>query len=584
MLSAEVSEIRSILDKSVTYIIPDYQRPFAWKVPQAEEFWDDLRHDPTFLGTFVFNTESQEGKREISVVDGQQRLTVLCILLSACVRHLREINEHSIADITRGKLIYVDDTTGKGKGPKVKVSESIRDVFEKTIANAEWDGKVFDVANRKLQIRKIQPVYEYFYSKLKLLTSAETTTLLQNIYSSTVVLIEIDDIQDAFDIFERTNARGVDLNVADLLKNYLLSSVDQMESTSKSQLMEHWEEIIENANGNVQRLLKYFYVSRKGLTSRRDLFKNIKKYGEGKTELLLQQLSEFSRLYNIMLTSSKDRVLIWADEQSISYLKHEYAAESLNRHYEALRLFGVTPSYPFIIKLKSTITNVQDTKKQEKICKAFLRLLNGIERFHYANYAICQRPGNEIEKFYADLSKQEVDASNFASFVNGVLGEVKKKVVGKDEFIESFCQLSYRSNFELIYYINDRLNNIEMKGGQYIPIYNTDKKLLKHNYNIEHLIAQDASNYELDFSGAEELVQNIGNLIVISVHTNGEIGNKVLAEKLPIIESKETLSEAKMLVKDWAKCTYESMDEIQNLIDARGKKLAERSYDFATNF
>ena len=583
MLSAEVSEIRSVFDKSVTYEIPDYQRPFAWKVAQAEEFWDDVSQGATFLGTFVFNIELQEKQRRISVVDGQQRLTVLCIFLSACSHQLRRINENRTADITLSKLSYVDDTTGKGTGAKILVSDSIRDAFEKTIVDPEWDGETFEIPNRKLQIRKIKPIYEYFRKKLSGFSADEMANVLGNAYSSTVVQIEIDDIQDAFDIFERTNARGVDLNTADLLKNYLFSNVGSMESTTQKQLLKTWDEIVENANGNVQRLLKYFYVSRRGPTTRRVLFRNIKMYGEGRAEELLCEMHDFAQLYNLVLNSTKDGVLYWAEQNSVDYFRNEYAADSLNRHYEALCLFGVTPSHPFIIKMKSTLVSIEKSK-QEKACKAFLKLLNAVERFHFANYAICQRPGNEIEKFYADHSKTEVDQSNYGQFISTICTEIKQRIVGKEEFNEAFVGLNYSSNFELIYYINDRLNNVSSKGGQYIQIYNTDPKLLKRNYNTEHLFAQDDGEYDLDFSTCEDLVQNIGNLIIISMHTNGEIGNKTLDEKLPIIESKEKLAEAVILCNEWRDASFETLDEVQLLIEVRAKNLSKRAYAFASKF
>ena len=144
--------------------------------------------------------------------------------------------------------------------------------------------------------------------------------------------------------------------------------------------------------------------------------------------------------------------------------------------------------------MKSTLVSIEKSK-QEKACKAFLKLLNAVERFHFANYAICQRPGNEIEKFYADHSKTEVDQSNYGQFISTICTEIKQRIVGKEEFNEAFVGLNYSSNFELIYYINDRLNNVSSKGGQYIQIYNTDPKLLKRNYNTEHLFAQDDGEY-----------------------------------------------------------------------------------------
>ena len=108
--------------------------------------------------------------------------------------------------------------------------------------------------------------------------------------------------------------------------------------------------------------------------------------------------------------------------------------------------------------------------------------------------------------------------------------------------------------------------------------------MLKRNYNTEHLFAQDDGEYDLDFSTCEDLVQNIGNLIIISMHTNGEIGNKTLDEKLPIIESKEKLAEAVILCNEWRDASFETLDEVQLLIEVRAKNLSKRAYAFASKF
>lgn len=82
-------------EKKADFLIPDYQRPYAWGEKECQTLWDDL-----FLFAFpendcdMFNSDSDEyflgpivtfknsnGKMEI--IDGQQRLTTLMLLLRA---------------------------------------------------------------------------------------------------------------------------------------------------------------------------------------------------------------------------------------------------------------------------------------------------------------------------------------------------------------------------------------------------------------------------------------------------------------------------------------------------------------------
>lgn len=82
-------------DKKADFLIPDYQRPYAWDDRECQTLWDDIftfafpDNDSTkfdsdseeyFLGPIV-TFKNQNNKLE--VIDGQQRLTTLMLLLRA---------------------------------------------------------------------------------------------------------------------------------------------------------------------------------------------------------------------------------------------------------------------------------------------------------------------------------------------------------------------------------------------------------------------------------------------------------------------------------------------------------------------
>lgn len=74
------------------FVIPDYQRPYAWGVEQALQLLDDLessldrdQDEPYFLGSIVLVKDKGEPRSE--VIDGQQRLTTTTILM-AVIRDL----------------------------------------------------------------------------------------------------------------------------------------------------------------------------------------------------------------------------------------------------------------------------------------------------------------------------------------------------------------------------------------------------------------------------------------------------------------------------------------------------------------
>lgn len=77
--------------KTKPFVIPEYQRPYAWTDEQVETLFEDLwdftatsggteRDGSYFLGSVVAY-ENEDGEQEI--IDGQQRITSLFLLLRA---------------------------------------------------------------------------------------------------------------------------------------------------------------------------------------------------------------------------------------------------------------------------------------------------------------------------------------------------------------------------------------------------------------------------------------------------------------------------------------------------------------------
>jgi hypothetical protein len=576
MIDAKRETIRELLNESISYVVPKNQREFEWKRDQAEEFWEDMCSGGSFLGTIVLNIEEKNKNKKVYIVDGQQRITTIFILLAACKNQALKQNAISQAQAIREKLSFIDDTTGESKQTKLIASPSIKEAFEATITNDKWDGKSFYVKNKRKQINKIKPIYEYFSEKIKNYKQEEIKEILEHLYQSIIIKIEIEDTQEAFEIFERTNARGMELNAADLLKNYLFSK------EISSDLEERWELVMENSLGNIVRMIKYFYVSKLGYVQKKKLFGELRKYGEKiGPEKLLQELENFSYLHQLVGDSTTSSIMEWANQNKIDYFAKEYYADELNRSLDAINLFRISQVYPIIIKTLTFLVDINDHEKKEKLTKKFLDFIKVIEKYHFINNAVSQRPGNEVEKYYTEKCSKKINSKEeLVNFFDEVTSDLKRKLVLREEFIGRFGEINYQNDFSLIYYIYDRLNNKERKGGQYIKIYNPDKKIIKRNYNIDHLISQDSSRYDFNFSDlSDDMLHNIGNLLVISMHTNSELGNRPIEEKFKILREKETLPEVNNFVKNWEKKEWNSLKNIQENINQRTKDLGSIAYD-----
>lgn len=67
------------LDENRIYIIPGYQREIRWSAENVQILIDDLRKGKKFLGTITLSTSEV---RKYEVIDGQQRITVITLLIT----------------------------------------------------------------------------------------------------------------------------------------------------------------------------------------------------------------------------------------------------------------------------------------------------------------------------------------------------------------------------------------------------------------------------------------------------------------------------------------------------------------------
>lgn len=580
MIEANKTNIIDLLDKNIQYKVPENQRNFEWKKSHAEDFWEDISTEKTFLGTFVINTSEEKDNKQMEIVDGQQRLTTIFILLSACRNQAKKTGDLKLAIKIQERLTFSDATTAKDTEVKFITSPSIQYVFEKTITNSEWSGDKFDIKNKKREVNRIKPLYSYFAEKISKYDQKEISDLLTRLYDSTVVIITLQETKEAFEIFERMNARGMELNAADLLKNYLFSQKDLIEGNLK----DRWQFIIDNSTNNIIRMIKHFYVSKLGYIQKKALFDALKKYGKKvESEKMLSELEEFSYLHQLVINSNDNSIKDWADKNDIKYFTKQYNYEDLNRCFEALKLFKVSQVYPVIVKALTHLSSIPELEEKDRLAKKFLNFVKTLETYHFINNAIAQRPGNEVEKNYADRCSEKIkNGEDLSNFFKNVISDLT--LVKRSEFVERFTEINYENDFILIYYIYDRLYNRKdsvRKGGQFIKIYNPNKSILKKNFNIEHLIPQKLSpeyNFTLEEIG-EDLIHNIGNLLIISSHTNPQIGNAYITKKFSLIKEKEQLSPILNTIKELSEKDWSSVKSIKENINKRSESLGKIAYD-----
>jgi len=535
MIQPRPTTIGEILTLSKHFHVPRFQRGYAWEPTEAGEFLSDLESEAQlnrglFLGTLIFNV-SEESKDKITIVDGQQRLTTIFLLLIACRMLAKRLGADGVAQETQKRITVTDPATAKSKGPLLVASDSIRDVFG-VMTDSQWNGSMPTKVGTKWvkrQSRRLRPVYDFFQRKIKDYDQEQLSKLLDSIYKTRAIRIDIDDDEEAFDIFERTNARGTDLEVSDLLKNYLYQQ-------NVSGLDDKWKEILSNSDGTVLKMLKYFYVAKQEYVNKSDLYSRLKNYCTklGGADKLVDELHQFSIFYNIARKEDNPAQIkaYFASKGCKAIASDADKYQRVHLSLQALRLFKVSQTYPLIYAALTSLV-AKGNPSSPSSSKLLIKLLNVMEKYHFVNNAICDRVGNEVEKLYANFCKKFNETKDFELTVNELISKLREQLASEEEFSARFCDVSYATDpIALIAYIFDRLSNYNIAPGERVPIYDPQKGQTRSNHNVEHFLPQKPDDGATLDSGTQQVIDNIGNLLVISFRANSSLGNLSPAKKI----------------------------------------------------
>jgi hypothetical protein len=373
------------------------------------------------------------------------------------------------------------------------------------------------------------------------------------------------------------NARGIPLDVADLLKNHLFAQIDT------SDIEERWVDIIENSGDTPLRMLKYFWVSKNGYVRKSDLYRGMRDYcREHRPETFVDELEDFSLFYWLIRDGGDTDIDTYLKENGLEEVAvNESYSRRLIDALQALRLFRITQLYPLLYSAVQSYRRNSDRNPAD-----LMSLFDTFERYHFINNVICERVGNEVEKLYADYAR-DFNSGEFKTLAANLKKALKSRLATKEEFVSNFTTVAYgQDSIALICYIFDRINNnlFGAKGGQRARIFFPDPSVQKKNFNIEHVLPQKLKKSCPD-KDLIEAIDNIGNLLVIARHTNSELGSLSPAEKIELIKGKPTYTNnLPYLHKFIEDHSSEIVGWGKELIAKRAEKLARLGYEKIWSF
>lgn len=208
LLSIIDSEDKTIFEDD-NYIIPLYQRAFAWSDKEITQLIDDIydfEADKYYIGSLIININSY-GLYE--VIDGQQRLTALFLLLNYLGYRWKEDRlRYECREKSNYTLNFLNSLL-PNEGYKNKLVDE--DKIEQALI------KGWDIIDQKFRADKIDT--EKFKEKLK---------------NVKLFRIEVPPHTDLNRYFEIMNVRGEQLEQHDILKAKLMKPLEANEQTAFS--------------------------------------------------------------------------------------------------------------------------------------------------------------------------------------------------------------------------------------------------------------------------------------------------------------------------------------------------------------
>jgi len=266
-VKADALNPRELFGTTVHYEIPAFQRPYVWsEEDQWAPLWQDVRRvaeriiqagedadalaaiSGHFLGAVVLKSKPPTAGdvTRHSVIDGQQRTTTLQLLLDA-VQEILADREHPLEAEALEELILNGANRFAGKAERFKLwpSRSDRDAFEAAMAgnHGALDEHLIVQAHtffRKEVADWLDGIVEGDGQPVG--TEDARAHALADVMQSRLLLVAInlaghDDDQV---IFETLNDRGTPLLKADLIKNWIFQTGEQVGADVEAWPDKYW--------------------------------------------------------------------------------------------------------------------------------------------------------------------------------------------------------------------------------------------------------------------------------------------------------------------------------------------------------
>lgn len=528
------------------FIIPEYQRPYAWTDEQIETLFEDIwefattigglkRNGSYFLGSIV-SFENKDAEQEI--IDGQQRITSLFLLLRAIYTKLTkgdDVNTDAAQNFIKKiepAIWRTDNLTGKVDFTDILLTSKVVDNDGNEILRRILETGNADV-NAEDNYSKNYLLFQQLYDKHCSESPLQIYDFIYALLNQAILLPIGADSQDtALTIFSTLNNRGLPLSDADIFKAKIYNNLKREED--KDEFICQWkalEKEANEANESIQRLFYYYMFYLRALNN------DVSSTTPGIRKYYLAGKSE--RLYEPNLMADLKTVLaLW----KVINTNHDIPEESWDNNLKIRKALDTLVSYP-----------------------------NEYWKYPVVVYYLVHRNNRNFEDYFLVFLNKLVGElmTRFILFptINAVKSDIMKlnaKIVKDVHPIFEFRPVEIeklRDNIKVAH-----RNIVRMLLKSYA--YNHQDNLLPNNWQIEHILPQKwQSSYfpDVESKVVNEMIDHIGNKTPFEKKLNIIASNGYFKKKQAEYQ-KSDVEVTKILVtsidNDWTLGNIEHRDDI----------------------
>lgn len=421
LIEANKGILKKIFSEEFWFIVPEYQRPYVWQEENIQELIDDLyyafenkQNSEYFLGALVLKRTREKEFKEYEILDGQQRLTTLCMMMAV----LRDLMKKPQYKWTLSQMIYQEENELLKVPSRNRIKYNTRDKVKDFVKNyiiANGSTKKKDLINYhedtnisvSNMAKAISSMHNIFESKENL--EAFAVFLLNNVL---FIYVSTDNTEDAFRLFTILNDRGIPLSNADILKSINIGEVPEEDLDEYSK---NWEYLEEKYHKGFDRFLSFvrtILLKNKPASNLLDEYekniyqKNILKKGKNTIDFLVELDEIYDKIIDLndenLSNEYKNLVTImkiglhsdeWIPAVMSYFLKFEYY--NLDKFIKKLE-------YKFVGDLMS---NVSPSKRRENLNN----IIKTIEIVNKEN----------IDTLFENKELFDIDKNIFRNNING---------------------------------------------------------------------------------------------------------------------------------------------------------------------